>query len=54
MIRTSLTAIAIVAITVIGCGGGPTGDDNPRPPTPVCRTIDTAGNRECRMETGRQ
>lgn len=56
MIKTSLAAMGVAAVAMISIlcnGGGLTGDDNPRPPTPVCRTIDSVGNKECKLETGK-
>lgn len=57
MIKTSLAAIGVTAITVISlvCNGGPTGDRNKRPPTPSpsCHR-DAAGNLDCPLQTGVQ
>jgi hypothetical protein len=58
MIKISLSAMAVAAVTMVSlllgeCGGGPTGDDNPRPPTPTGCTKDAAGNLDCPLQTGR-
>lgn len=57
MIRTSLIAIGIVVAALIGmfCSRdiGPTGDSNPRPPTPRECTTNPVGRLECPLQLGR-
>jgi hypothetical protein len=57
MIKTSLAALGIMIVTVVSMSdscGGPTGDRNPRPPTPTACVRNEGGEVSCPLVTGVQ